>query len=65
MLVGHNDDLTKFAQYLTGDGIPSMKKGSIVVLSVPEELEWKNIQKGNLSMVYYLTPHFLRMEELI
>lgn len=26
MVVGHNDDLTLFAQYLTGDGVPSMKK---------------------------------------
>ena len=65
MLVWHNNDLTKFAQFLTDDGVPSMKKGSIVVLSVPEDLEWKDIQKGNLSLVYYLTPHFLRMEELI
>ena len=65
MLVGHNNDLTKFAQFLTDDGVPSMKKWSIVVLSVPEELEWKDIAKGNLSLVYYLTPHFLRMEELI
>ena len=26
MIVGHNDDLTNFARYLTGDGVPSMKK---------------------------------------
>lgn len=65
MLVWHNDDLTNFARFLTGDGVPSMKKGSIVVLSVPEDLEWKNIDKNKLSLVYYLTPHFLRMEELV
>lgn len=65
MIVGHNNDLTNFAKFLSGESVPSMKKGSIIVLSVPENLEWKNIDKGNLSFVYYLTPHFLRMEELI
>ncbi len=65
MIVGHNNDLTNFAKFLSGESVPSMKKWSIIVLSVPEELDWKNIQKWNLSFVYYLTPHFLRMEELI
>ena len=65
MIVGHNDDLTNFARFLTGDGVPSMKKWSITVLSVPESMDWKDIAKGNLSFVYYLTPHFLRMEELV
>jgi phosphohistidine phosphatase len=26
MIVGHNDDLTNFARYLSADGVPSMKK---------------------------------------
>ncbi len=26
MLIGHNDDITKFARYLCDDGVPSMKK---------------------------------------
>jgi phosphohistidine phosphatase len=26
MIVGHNDDLTNFARYLSGDGVPSLKK---------------------------------------
>lgn len=26
MIVGHNDDLTNVARYLTGDGVPSLKK---------------------------------------
>lgn len=43
MVVGHNDDLTLFAQYLTGDGVPSMKKGSVAVLALPDGVEWKNI----------------------
>lgn len=65
MIVGHNDDLTNFAKYLTGDGIPSMKKWSVVVMSVPDSIEWKDIKKWSLSFVYYLTPQFLRLEELI
>ncbi len=65
MIVGHNNDLSNFAKYLSGENIPSMKKGSIIVLSVPENLDWKNISKWSVSFVYYLTPHFLRMEELV
>ena len=44
VLVGHNPDLTNFASYLSGDGVPSLKKGSVVVLSVPDEVEWKSIK---------------------
>lgn len=65
VIVGHNDDLTNFARYLTGDGVPSLKKWSIAVLSIPDEIEWKDIKKETLSFVYYLTPHFLRLEELV
>lgn len=65
MIVGHNNDLTEFAEYLSGDDVPSMKKGSIVVLSLPEGTDWKDIESGTLKFVYYLTPHFLRLEELI
>lgn len=65
MIVGHNDDLTNVAKYLTGDGVPSMKKWSLVVLSVPDDLEWKDVKKDSLSLVYYLTPQFLRIEELV
>jgi phosphohistidine phosphatase len=64
MIVGHNDDLTEFAEYLTADGVPSLKKGSIAVLSVPDDTEWKDIKKGTLNFVYYLTPQFLRLEDL-
>ncbi len=65
MVVGHNNDLTNFAKFLSGESVPSMKKGSVIVLSVPDNLEWKNVSKWSLSFVYYLTPHFLRMEELV
>lgn len=65
MIVGHNDDLTNFARYLSGDGVPSMKKWSVVVLSVPDEIEWRDVKRNTLSLVYYLTPQFLRLEELV
>lgn len=65
MIVGHNDDLTNFAHYLTGEGVPSMKKWSVAVMSLPDSLEWKDVKKWSLSFVYYLTPQFLRLEELI
>jgi phosphohistidine phosphatase len=64
VIVGHNDDLTNFAKFLTGDGVPSLKKWSIAVLSVPDNTEWKDIKKNTLSFVYYLTAQFLRLEEL-
>lgn len=65
VLVGHNPDLTNFASYLSGDAVPYLKKGSIVVLSVPDEHDWKNIQQGECTFVYYLTPQFIKMEELV
>lgn len=65
MIVGHNPDLTEFASYLSGEAVPSMKKGSIMVLSLPDGMEWKSVAPGKLKFVYYLTPHFLRLEELV
>jgi hypothetical protein len=41
-----------------------MKKGSVIVLSVPENMEWKDITLGSLKFVYYLTPQFLSLESL-
>lgn len=64
MIVGHNPDLTLVAQALSGDDTPSMKKWSIIVLSVPESMEWKDITLGSLKFVYYLTPQFLSLEAL-
>lgn len=64
MIVGHNPDLTLVAQSLSGDDTPSMKKGSVIVLSVPDSMEWKDISLGSLKFVYYLTPQFLSLEEL-
>lgn len=64
MLVGHNDDILPVAQHLTDEWIPTMKKWSLVVLSLPEEADWKDASVGDLSMVYYLTPQFLKLEAL-
>jgi hypothetical protein len=41
-----------------------MKKGSVVVLSLPDDADWKTLKPGTLKFVYYLTPQFLRLEEL-
>lgn len=65
MIIGHNNDLSDFAEYLCGEPVPSMKKWAVIVLSVPDGVDWKNIQPGMLKFVYYLTPHFLRLEELV
>lgn len=65
MIVWHNNDLTEFAEYLSWDAVPSMKKWSVVVLSLPPETEWEDVEKWKLKFVYYLTPHFLRLEELV
>ncbi len=65
MVVGHNDDLTQFVTYLTGEWMPNMKKGSVVVLSVPDKLAWSDVTAGSLEVVYYLTPQFLLLENLV
>lgn len=35
-VVAHNDELTEFAKYLSDDGVPYMKKGSALILALPE-----------------------------
>jgi hypothetical protein len=36
-----------------------------VILSLPATMSWNSIVPGNLSILYYLTPQFLKLEELI
>lgn len=64
MLVWHNDEISEFARYLTGDQVPSMKKWSLVVLSLPSDMKWKDIGGPDLSMLYYLTPQFIKLESI-
>jgi phosphohistidine phosphatase len=64
MIVWHNPDLTDFSNYLSWDTIPSMKKWSVIVLSLPEDAEWKDLAPGTCKFIYYLTPQFLKLEDL-
>ena len=64
VIVGHNDEITEFARYISSDGMPSMKKGSLVILTIPPDMSWNNIVPGHLSILYYLTPQFLQLEDL-
>ncbi len=64
VIVWHNDEITEFARYISSDGMPSMKKGSLVILSIPPDMSWNNIVPGHLSILYYLTPQFLKLEDL-
>lgn len=64
MIVWHNTDISDFASFLSGDTVPSMKKWSVVVLALPDSLEWKNVSQDSARFVYYLTPQFLKLEEL-
>ncbi len=63
LVVWHNEDLTLLGQYLTGDGIPYMKKGSTLVLSMPDDINpWHTLSSGMLEVDYYITPRFLELE---
>lgn len=64
IVVWHNDEITEFARYISDDGMPSMKKWSLVILSLPATMSWTNIIPGHLSILYYLTPQFLKLEDL-
>lgn len=60
MVVGHNDDISLLGHYLTGDGVPFMKKGSVLVLSMPDDPNpWTSASSGMLEVDYYITPRFL------
>jgi phosphohistidine phosphatase SixA len=65
MLVWHNDDIAEFARYLSNDGVPSLKKWALVVLSFPSDYSWDDIVPGELSLLYYITPQFLKLEALV
>ncbi len=58
MLVGHNPDITYFAEYLSGADIGSMSKCSVVVIDF--DLEWAEISAKTGKFVSYTTPRQLR-----
>ena len=59
ILVGHNPDITYFAEYLSGADIGSMSKCGIVVLE-SDELNWSEISSKTLKFVSYTTARQIR-----
>ncbi len=55
LLVGHNPDISFFAEYLTHSNIDSMKQASIVVVAF-ENLEWAKVSGRTGKFLNYHTP---------
>ena len=55
MLVGHNPDISFFAEYLTHAQIENMKKGSVVMIEF-EDLEWNEVSARTGRFIEYFTP---------
>lgn len=62
ILFGHNPDITYFAEYLSGDSIGSMKKGSAAFIEFKDQ-KWEEISAKTGDLVLYKTPKQIREEE--
>lgn len=59
MMVGHNPDITYFAEYLTRSNLFSMDKGGVVTIEF-EGLQWAEISGKLGKFVSYVTPKSFR-----
>lgn len=59
MIVGHNPDITYFAEYLTHGNVVSMEKGAVIEISF-KDFKWEEISGKTGEMVSYNSPKKLR-----
>lgn len=59
VLVGHNPDITYFAEYLSGADIGSMSKCGIVILEA-DGMGWSEISSKTLKFISYTTARQIR-----
>lgn len=62
VMVWHNPTLTDFAEKLTGDTVPTMKKWAILILEWKAS-RWSDISWWDMSVSAYITPSFLHFVE--
>lgn len=55
MIVGHNPDVSYFAEFLTHQSIGSMSKGAVVAVSF-DELEWSEVSARTGSVAFQIAP---------
>jgi phosphohistidine phosphatase len=59
MIVGHNPDITYFAEYLTHGNVMSMEKGGVMEIVV-KDFKWEEISGKTGEMVCYISPKKLK-----
>lgn len=63
--VGHGENIEKCVEYFTGESMMHMEEGSLVVLTLRDNISsWNQTGPCTMSIVYYLTPEFLKLESL-
>lgn len=55
MIVGHNPDISYFAEYLTKDFYESMPKCSVCVIEFEDDLEWSHVSSRMGKFVAFFT----------
>ncbi|WP_080240267.1 SixA phosphatase family protein [Spirosoma rigui] len=58
MLVGHNPDVSYFAEFLTHQSIGSMSKGAVVAVSF-DDVNWPEVSGRTGSVAFEMTPRQL------
>ncbi|QJW89295.1 phosphohistidine phosphatase [Spirosoma taeanense] len=62
MIVGHNPDVSYFAEFLTHENVGSMSKGAVIAVSF-EDLTWAEISSRTGSITFRIAPKQLPGEK--
>lgn len=62
MIVGHNPDVSYFAEFLTHQNVGSMSKGAVVAVSF-DDLTWAEVSGRTGSLTFQVAPKQLNSEQ--
>jgi phosphohistidine phosphatase len=57
VLVGHNPDISYFAEFLTHNAIGSLDKGDLVAIELSDGLTWAGASQGNARLRWQWSPN--------
>lgn len=62
LIVGHNPEISDMTEYFSDERTPEMKTGSISLLAIEPDTDWKEVKKGKSDFVHYVAPRYLHCD---
>ena len=64
VIVGHNPEITDVFNYLSHEAAPEMRTGSVAILTLDSQQDWKSVTQESLHLIHYSTPRFFHFDRV-